>query len=242
MARSDVLTTPLRSRSRAAVIAYVVIAYAATWAWLLPMVASGATAEPGSGWPTHIPSLVGPLVAAVAVTASTGRLRALASAVVKIRVPIRWWLMAVSPLGIGAIAVAGGVIATGSAPQPAGFGVFAGISALAGPVGVAAVLVVVVSTFRGFDAGTLVGWFLGLVSGSVVLGWLYNRTGSVALTAIWHGLFNVVSGTAAAAGVMAAVTSTAVMVLAVILIVAEVLAGRRGRPTVLGPPDGTTRP
>ncbi len=271
-------------RRGAAVLAYIALAYGLSWAWLLPMVASGATAEPGSGWPTHFPALVGPLVAAVVVATVTGRLRPLVAGVVRVRVGVRWWLMALSPLGIGAVAAAVGYLATGSLPAPAGLGVFAGISALAGPAGVAAVLVVVngfgeetgwrgyllpalqrrfrpltamlllapiwalwhapmfavVSTFRGFGAGTLVGWFLGLVCGSVVLGWLYNRTGSIAIVAVWHGLFNVVSGTAAAAGLIAAVSSTVVMVLAVGLIGAEVLATRRGRATVLGPPVGHT--
>ncbi len=79
-------------------------------------------------------------------------------------------------------------------------------------------------------------WFLGLLAGSIVLGWLSDRSdGSVVLVAVWHAGFNMVSGTAAAAGVLAAVTTTAVMILAAVLVAAEGIARRRARPSVLGP-------
>jgi membrane protease YdiL (CAAX protease family) len=48
----------------------------------------------------------------------------------------------------------------------------------------------VVDSFRGMPAGMKVGWFLGLTAGSIVLGWLYKRSGgSVALVAVWHASF-----------------------------------------------------
>jgi hypothetical protein len=95
---------------------------------------------------------------------------------------------------------------------------------------------VVLGSFRGFDVGTLVGWALGLLAGSIVLGWLVNRTGSVAIVAVWHGLFNVASATAAASGLMAATVSAGVMVWAVVLVVLHLLARRRGLPSALAPP------
>ncbi len=88
----------------------------------------------------------------------------------------------------------------------------------------------VVNNFRSFSAGTIVGWLLGLTAGSILLGWLYNRSGgSVVLVAVWHAGFNLVSATAAATGLLAAVVTSTVMVAAVALVVAEILAGRRGR-------------
>lgn len=59
----------------------------------------------GAGWPTHYPSLLGPAIAAVAVTAWTmGRPenqehpRDLLERLVRWRVAPRWWLVAVSPV------------------------------------------------------------------------------------------------------------------------------------------------
>ena len=48
-------------------ILFVVLAYGLSWAWAIPLAASGAVVEPGRGWPTHVPSLLGPMLAAVTV-------------------------------------------------------------------------------------------------------------------------------------------------------------------------------
>ena len=55
------------------------------------------------------------------------------------------------------------------------------------------------------------------------------------LVAVWHAGFNLVSATAAATGLLAAVVTSVVMMAAVSLVIAEILAGRHGRPSVLGP-------
>jgi len=51
------------------VLLYFVVAYAISWAWVIPLAATGHPVAQGRGWPTHLPSLVGPIVAALLVTA-----------------------------------------------------------------------------------------------------------------------------------------------------------------------------
>jgi CAAX protease family protein len=97
-------------------------------------------------------------------------------------------------------------------------------------------LFAIVSNFRGFSAGTLVGFFLGMVCGAIVLGWLYNRTGSVLAVAVWHATYNLTSATDAAHGLPAAISTTVVIVAAVGLVVADLL--RHGRVLAPTPPAG----
>lgn len=72
-----------------------------------------------------------------------------------------------------------------------------------------------------------VGWLLGLTAGSVLLTWVYRGSGSsIAIVALWHAAFNMVTATEAGNGVPAAAASTVVMLAAVVI---GVLDWRRGR-------------
>ena len=262
---------------------YALLAYAISWAWFAPLVVTGGIIRAGQGWPTHLPALLGPIVAAFIATAVWwGRrgVRDLVRRMLLVRVPLRWWAFALSPLMVlGAVLVVDNV--TGhAAPAAADFASFSGVSSRLGVVGVVLVILVVngfgeetgwrgfalphlqerytpltstlilsamwvvwhapmfvvVDTFRSFTAPIVVGWVIGLFCGAVVLSWLYNRSGgSILLVAIWHTTYNLISGTDAATGLLAAVSTTLVIVLAVVLVVLEIRSRRAGRATVLGP-------
>jgi membrane protease YdiL (CAAX protease family) len=96
-----------------------------------------------------------------------------------------------------------------------------------------------VATYRDLPPPAYLGFVFALACGSIVLTWLYNGTGgSVLACAVWHGLFNVVTATAAASGIVAAVTSALVILQAIVLVRLERRARRRGRASVLDPSAG----
>jgi membrane protease YdiL (CAAX protease family) len=80
----------------------------------------------------------------------------------------------------------------------------------------------VVETYRAMTLPTLVGGFgLGICAGALVMSRIAQRTnGSVLAAALWHAGYNMTSATAASRGVIAAVTTTAVMMWALALLVA----------------------
>lgn len=70
-----------------------------------------------------------------------------------------------------------------------------------------------------YDPRILPGFLPGLVAGAIVFTWLYNSTrGSILIAAVWHGAFNFVTASAASAGAVAAILTTAVMVWAVAVV------------------------
>lgn len=264
-----------------ALVVFVALAYALSWSWVIPLAAAGLVVRRGVGWPSHLPALLGPAIAAVVVTAWTmGRpgLRDLGARLARWRVPLRWWLAAVSPVVFLGLALAVMGVAGKALPSVADFGRFSGVGAV-GLVGVLLIIFAgalgeetgwrgyalpqlqrrfsplasslilsvvwfgwhlpqfwVIATYRDLAPAGYVGMFLGLACGAVVLTWLYNRSGgSILLVAVWHGLYNVVSGTQAATGMLAAVVSTLIMIQGIVLVVLEVRARRHGRPSVLGP-------
>jgi membrane protease YdiL (CAAX protease family) len=73
-----------------------------------------------------------------------------------------------------------------------------------------------VPSYTAIGLRILPGFFLGLLAGAIVLTWLYNSSGGSVLAAVlWHASFNFVTASPNAAGFVAAVTSTLVMVWAV---------------------------
>ena len=126
-------------------VLYVVLAYALSWAWVIPLAATGSTVEQGRGWPTHAPSWLGPLLAAVVCAGLTSRsaLRDLGTSMLRWRIGWRWWLAAVSPL-LALVVVLGVLRLLGAdLPAAATFGQFSGVPAAWGVLGVAAVIVLV---------------------------------------------------------------------------------------------------
>lgn len=82
----------------------------------------------------------------------------------------------------------------------------------------------------------LAGFFIGMACGAVVLTWLYNRSGgSILIVAVWHGTYNIVSGSAGAEGTVQVVVSALIITFAIRLVVQELAAIRTGQPTAIGP-------
>ena len=137
------------------VVAFFVLAYGISWAWVIPWAATGHTVLQGGGWPTHLPSLLGPMLAAFAVTAwTTGRvgIRDLFVRMGRWRIGWRWWLAVASPLAFFFV-VLGTMAAVGAhVPARGDFARFSGLPAGLGVVGVALAITVV----NGFGEET--GW------------------------------------------------------------------------------------
>lgn len=91
----------------------------------------------------------------------------------------------------------------------------------------------VVETYRNMTVPMIIGGFgLGICAGAIVLSRIAQRTGgSVLAAALWHAAYNMTSATAASRGVIAAVTTTCVMVWAALLLIGE--ARHRSHPSTL---------
>jgi membrane protease YdiL (CAAX protease family) len=82
---------------------------------------------------------------------------------------------------------------------------------------------------QGLDWFVIPGWIIGLMAGAVVLGWLYERAcSSLLIVAIFHTLLNLASATLATEGLPAAVTTTAVIFWAVVILRRERSRSRAG--------------
>jgi membrane protease YdiL (CAAX protease family) len=137
------LTRPAR---RWPIAVFVVLAYGISWACWLPIAFAGDAVQPGDGWPTHFPGLLGPLVAAFVVTALTEDrtgVRDLLARMLRRRTGARWWLVAAgSPLALFAIALLIATLVEGR-PDIAGLSRVSGLPATLGIAGVWVMLVLV---------------------------------------------------------------------------------------------------
>jgi uncharacterized protein len=85
------------------------------------------------------------------------------------------------------------------------------------------------SGLAGMPPYVVPGWLVGLASGAVVLGWLYERSGSLAVVALAHTSVNLASATQAGEGLVAAVVSAGVIAAAVLVLRAEASRDLRSR-------------
>ena len=171
------LLGPIR---RHPVVSFVLLAWALSWAYWIPMAIQGAIVTPGATTgASHFPGLLGPMVAALIVTIVVGGrpgLREFVGRFVRWRVPVRWYLAAILPMLIFLVAAGLLVVSGGPAPDLGALGEFSGLPELAAPLLILAVLV-----FNGY--GEEAGW-----RGFLVPGLLKGRglfTTSLIVAAIW---------------------------------------------------------
>lgn len=161
---------------------FFVLSYAISWAWVIPWVATGHTVEQGVGWPTQLPSLLGPMLAAFALTGWADRGPGVSDLVRRIgrwRIGWRWWVAAASPLLFFLVVLAVMTVTGADVPRWDDFASFSGIPVELGLVGVWTIVFLV----NGFGEET--GWR------GYALPQLQRRfgpvTATVVLAAAWAG-------------------------------------------------------
>jgi membrane protease YdiL (CAAX protease family) len=119
------------------VISYFVIAFAVSWAIWIPMALANVRVIQASPWPTHVPGMIGPIVAAFLTSAIVGggaRVKDLVSRMGRWHVAGRWYLVALSPLAFFAIAAVAMVASGRGWPALGELGKFSGLPVVAAPV------------------------------------------------------------------------------------------------------------
>lgn len=108
------------------IVSYIVLAFALSWSWWIPMAVSGQITRPGQGWPTHLIGLMGPAVAALAVTwRAKGRtgLAELVSRITRLRVSWVWYAIVVATSAMIALSL-------GSNQNPAAYLTYSGSASI----------------------------------------------------------------------------------------------------------------
>lgn len=158
---------------------FFVLAYVASWSWWVPLALQGETVRVGDGWPTHLPGLLGPAVAAMVVTALVdGRrgLRGLVGRCLRWRIGWRWWAVVVVTASLVLLAPVVALATDAAVPQVGDFATYNGLSPL--PPLVVVLVVLVVNGFgeetgwRGFAVDRLLREHsLARTAGAVAIGW-----------------------------------------------------------------------
>jgi membrane protease YdiL (CAAX protease family) len=208
------------------VAAYVCVTVLATWAVVGPLVAVRFGWLDTAPAQLHALGALGPTIGAVTVLAATGGRRAVADLARRTtdvrRVSAGWWLLAVSPLGFAAAAVAVAALLGGlRSAEPSVLAAGLGVSLAYGvfeeigwrgfllprlqarqPAIVAAGWTFVVwaawhlpmFAYRLPGGIVALGWLIGLYFGSVWLAVVHNGTrGSVLACIVWHVCYDVAS-------------------------------------------------
>ena len=205
-------------------LSFFVLAYGLSWAYWIPLALAGVQTAPGST-ATHEPGLLAPALAIVfgAVT----------------HAPLPPWsdfaiYSGLPPLGLPAVFLL--VLLFNGFGEETGWRGFAlePLQHRFGPVAGTLILAAlwagwhtptffVVETYRTMTVPVIIGGFgLGIAAGAIVLSRNTQRTdGSILAPALWHAFYNMTSATAASRGVIAAVTTTCVMVWATVLLIEE---------------------
>jgi uncharacterized protein len=98
------------------------------------------------------------------------------------------------------------------------------------------------ASYGGMAPLAFVGFAIGISSGSLVLTWLYYRSGqSILAVAVWHASSNMAAATAASSGTVAAVASMLVVVQAILLLRYDERARTRSGRSIIGPPPAGAR-
>ena len=140
--------------SWAALAGFYALTLAISWGWTIPLAVTGSVVHRGSGWPTHLPALLAPMIAGMVVTAltkgATG-VRDLGERMIRWRVGVLWWFWGLgSPLAYFAAGVVVVRLADGHWPSFSGLDRYSGIPAL-GLIGVW--LAAIVSNGLGEETG-----------------------------------------------------------------------------------------
>lgn len=174
------------SRRRASTVAFVVLAYAFSWGWWVPLAVQGTTVDRGQGWPTHLVALAGPALAAVVVTGAVdggAGLRDLWSRIVRWRVPWTWY-------GVSALTVVVAVVSALLGPDVT----LGDLTRYSGAPAVGFAVVAYVLVVNGF--GEEIGW-RGFLCEHLLQSCSTGRTALLVwpIWGLWHlPLFWVVAG------------------------------------------------